>query len=294
MDPVARGPGGGETGLVMLGTALAAAARMALPKARDGVGAGPHDLAADVALNKASNAVAVELLRRGEAPISEERTEHLARVLLETLGRTDKVRLRPVDAVTGFRSQLLATFAASLEPLKEVGVGLRELGVEDSAEAAAALFVDLLTENLFLWGMKSDLLRDVALLLQVERLRELLPPTPDDVPSPPVVRAWITVETIPPEIYVYNDGSSPIFEVVPTPTLIALDLDGQTLAMVGAGPLTGSRAMQISPDQGYRWPLEHMGSWGGQPLVRSQLHLEFEDNAGRRWRLAHDRLTELS
>lgn len=282
-----------HTEAVTPGSLLAAAARMALPKVRESLNAGPHDLAEDAALSKATGSVAVDLLSRSGEPVTEERVNHLAGSLLETLGRTDEVSLQGAETLGGFRSWLIEAFSAALAPLDEVGVGLRALGIEVTTEEVAHMFVDALTENLFTWGKKSDRLRDVALLLHIEKIAEQMPAAQAGAPPPPVVRAWITVETSPPELYVYNDGPSPIFDVIPTPTLIALDLSGERQAMVGAGPLTGNAATQISPEQGFCWPLEHMSSWGGHPLVLSDLHLKFRDNAGRSWRLAHDRLTEL-
>ncbi len=106
------------------------------------------------------------------------------------------------------------------------------------------------------------------------------------------MRAWVTVETSPPTIEVYNEGDSPIFEVVPTPTLIAQDLEGRIVAMLGATAPTSSRAAQISPGRGYGWRLDHMAG-STRPLASSQLHVDSVDNAGRNWRLAHDRLTQL-
>jgi hypothetical protein len=172
-------------------------------------------------------------------------------------------------------------------------VGLYELGIRVSAADVAVTFVDALTENLFMWTADTDRLRIVGVQFQLDKMKEDLALASPNEPPRPAVRAWISVATSPPEIVVYNDGASPIFEVIPTPAVIARDLDGQRRAMIGAGPLTNDRAPQIAPDEGWCWPLEHMRSWSASPLVFSQLHVEFTDNAGRKWRLAHDRLMQL-
>lgn len=275
------------------GTGLAAAARAALPKVRELIGASPDDNAEYKALGKAAGAVAVQLLAERGEPFTDEDTNHLSEILLMTLSRTDEVSLQRVASMSGFRAWLIEAFRMALQPLEQPNVGFRALRLDVSASRVAGRFVDALTENLWIWGgEKSSLLRDAAIVLYINRDEENRPPVADDAPPSPVVHAWITVETTPPEIVVYNAGDSPILEVVPTPALVALGLDGHQ-AMIGLSPLTGNAAQQISPGHGFKWPLEHMRSWGASPLVRSHLQLDFYDNAGRRWRLAHDHLTQL-
>lgn len=272
---------------------LAPAARWALPRLRESLGAGTHDLAQDAALGKAAGEVAAQLLQQGTGSITDDRVEHLSRVMLETLGRTDEVSLQPDTPVSGYRTSLIDSFRQALHPLDDEGVGFREIGIDTTADEVAVAFVDALTESLHLWGAKSERLRSAAELLHIEKLRELQPPAQAGGPSPPLVRAWITVETTPPELYVFNDGPSPIYNVVPTPLLVASDWSGEDRAMIGGGAFYNSAAAQISPEYGHRWPLDHMNSWGGQPRVRSLLRVDLTDNAGSRWRLERDQLTPL-
>ncbi|MGK5112787.1 hypothetical protein [Geodermatophilus sp. CPCC 205506] len=272
---------------------LGPAARLALPKVRELIKLGPDDIAENKAIVKAAGAVALELLDKSQDVIADEETLHLTEVFVEALGRTDTVDLQRIGNPTSPRADLIEAFRAALEPLDDRDVGFHAMDLHTSASEVAVKFVNALTENLFTWGEESSLLRDVGLLLQIDGVRRALPSIAASEPPPPVVRAWITVATHPPEILVFNEGVSPIFEVTPTPTLIARDLDGQRRAMIGAGALTSARAAQIAPEEGYCWPLPHMESWSASPLVFSHLQLDFSDNAGRNWRLAHDQLTRL-
>lgn len=269
---------------------LAPAARAAL----QAVGYGPDDRIEGRALTKAAAEVAAQLLERAGHPITDEAIEHLRRSLLEVLGRTDEVSLQQVDPLRVARTQLIGSFQRALSSLDDVEVGLRGYGIDADAQQVAVMFVDILTEGLQLWGAKSPQLKAVAERLQSEKVQELLPAMPAGSPPAPEVRAWITVESTPPQAFVFNDGRSPIFDVVPTPMLSFSEWDGTAAATVGGGPLTQFAATQISPGEGYCWPLDHMASWGGQPRVRSHLTVRFTDNAGRSWHLAHDQPTQLS
>jgi hypothetical protein len=104
------------------------------------------------------------------------------------------------------------------------------------------------------------------------------------------IAAWISVWSDPPEVRVMNPTDSPIFNVRPTPALIAYDERGEISAMVGRSALHLVR--QIDPLSGYVWPMSHCSRWSSQPSIASELHLNFRDASGRGWLRAHDRIVE--
>lgn len=102
------------------------------------------------------------------------------------------------------------------------------------------------------------------------------------------INAWISLAEDPPKFFVVNASDAPIFDVCPTPALVAYGYDGQITAMVGHSPLSVAR--QIDPDVAWCWPLDHCKGWGGGASVRGQVDVYFDDAAGRAWLLAHDHL----
>ena len=107
-----------------------------------------------------------------------------------------------------------------------------------------------------------------------------------------LINAWVSLAQDPPIVIAVNGSDAPIFDVCPTPTLVAFDELGEQSAMVGHGPLQTAR--QIDPHGAWAWPLEHCRGWGGEAAVGSQLHVTFTDNGGQGWLLAHDLLSRIA
>lgn len=281
---------------------LLSGARVVAPKLRALALGSVEQRGAEAAIAKAVWASATQALRVKETP-SEDEIEFLSSTLLECIGDDALRTLRPAGATS--RSYLGALLRERLAPLDQPTSSgesqLKVIGVPLGADEIAAVLVNELTENLTLWaGDKAHVLRDLGLELQSDRIAEAVfeEGRPVEVSGSPAeqarsIRAWISVETDPPQIEVLNRSHAPIYDVLPTPTLLAVDARGEVTAMVGGSPLWNSQARQISPGFGYVWPLPHMASWGGSPLVKSQLHLRFTDERGRRWLLGHDALSQL-
>ena len=165
--------------------------------------------------------------------------------------------------------------------------------------------LERLTDNLLLWaGSEAHWMRDLALQLQIDRLvvqssgldrgGRVVPIRSSETAQARQVVGWISLSVDPPQLRVENRSDAPIFDVLPTPLLWAQDQNGVDAAMVGGAPFWNSTVGQIDPGNAYVWPLVEATGWGRDPLVKSQLHLEFTDAAGRRWLHAHDHLSRKS
>lgn len=263
-----------------------------LPGARNMI-VGPADERAERrSIQLAAEHVAGALLQLAESRPTPERIQHLADVFVETLGRAGVNHLESYEGVS-MRRALTERFTVAFKKLDDPDVGLAGLGVDSSARELADRFVAAFVNNLFHWGTSSPLIRSVALQLQLDALFENLDATTRLNRNAPYVRAWVTLETIPPQLEVYNDGELPIYDVVPSPTLIAYDSAGKAGAMIGGGRYDRNAARQISPGYGHCWPLPHAVGWSRDGRITSQVHVDFSDSAGNRWRYAHDNLTRL-
>jgi hypothetical protein len=172
------------------------------------------------------------------------------------------------------------------------------LGLTGTSDELSSALVQQFIESLGLIGTTVDAAAQIYALLRISQLERTLtarPATGLIERRPPhdqavQVNAWISVMDNPPRVTVMNNSDAPIFGVRANWALIGYEPNGEISAMVGNTHLP--MVQQIDLRSGWGWVLEQCRNWS-EPAVRGQLHVDFEDLRGTRWRLGHDQLSQL-
>jgi hypothetical protein len=280
----------------LLGLARDEATTAAVAGLAEGIIGSTEERALRSALENAARVTARQLVE------DRQQQEFLGKSLAELLlSDTDVFDLRVGQALEDLESVFAARLAALWQYSTEEGsTHAEEIGLAQPPGQVVSMLVSEFIQSLGLECAPPSPLVGLIALLQgqqnrrdIDRFQEALLPgliarnRPGFQASQ--INAWISLAEDPPTVFVVNLSDAPIFDVRPTPALIGYGEDGHVTAQVGHAPLSITR--QVDPGGAWAWPLDHCQNWGGEASVRGQLHVEFEDAAGRRWRLAHDHLS---
>lgn len=98
------------------------------------------------------------------------------------------------------------------------------------------------------------------------------------------VRAWVDVLATRPILQVANNSDAPIRDLVPT-ILVWSDATGTSL---GGSPFWKRALAELPPFSAFAWRIDYLGEAARDTAAKTELHLDFDDAAGQRWRLGHD------
>lgn len=132
-------------------------------------------------------------------------------------------------------------------------------------------------------GQDEELLSAACAHFDIEILS---PPTALRVPGDQArqVRAWVDVFAAPPILQVANNSDAPIRDLVPT-VLVWSETTGASL---GGTPFWKHALAELPPFSAFAWRIDHLGEAARDTASKTELHLDFDDAAGQRWRLGHD------
>lgn len=227
-------------------------------------------------------------------------SKHVAAVLIERVGGVTPVRLPAGTALEDIEAAISEAVGVLWTETVDEDRAVShadEIGLTCTHETLVRRLVDELITSL---GLAADAISPIGTLVallgtarnrrDIEELRHTDPTLLIRAGSElqaTRVNAWISVNEEVPIVYVMNDSDAPVTDVRPTPALIGYDERGEITAQVGHSPLGVVR--QIDPHSGWAWRMDHC-PWGGAPYIKGQVHVHFQDAAGRDWLLAQGRL----